>query len=258
MLVAAIGFLLLRTLPADFPYWSFAFYIFLVGAGQGLFSSPNSAAIMNSVPMKFRGAASGMRATFMNSGMMLSMGIFFTIVIARLSQKLPTALTRGLIHSGLPVAIVGRIAHVSPIEALFSALLGYNPLRTIAGSAVLGRMSPVERAHLVSRSFFPSLIGTPFMDAMRVVFLFALVISLIAAIASLLRGKQVYAEETQTDAKSPRAARESLLAIALIAAWRARAGARPGSPKEVRRRLIRAMTLLTVVLADGEHRSAHG
>ena len=131
MLVSALGFFLLNTLPADFSYWTFAFFIFVVGAGMGLFASPNTAAIMSAVPARYRGAASGMYATFMNAGMMLSMGVFFTIVIASLSSGLPLTITKGLSRFALPPAFVHGLAHASPLSLLFSALLGYNPLKTI-------------------------------------------------------------------------------------------------------------------------------
>lgn len=200
MIVSAIGFFLLNTLSADFSYWPFAFYIFLVGAGQGIFSSPNSAAIVNSVPSRYRGAASGMRSTFQNSGMMLSMGIFFTIVIGSLSTHLPTAMSHGLSSFGLPHPLVHRMDQLPPISALFSALLGYNPLQTIIPASVMHTLPAAVHAHLISRSFFPTLIGPPFMKALRVVFLFSVIISLIAAIASLFRGKARYVVDDDRDA----------------------------------------------------------
>ncbi len=104
---ASFGGLLL--VPTNFSYPVFAILIFVSGAGMGLFSAPNAAAVMNSVPPKQRGAASGMLATFTNSGFVLSIGIFFSLMIAGLASTLPTTLTRGLTGQGVPRAIAHQI-----------------------------------------------------------------------------------------------------------------------------------------------------
>lgn len=202
MLVSAGGFFLLNTLPADFHYWTFAFFIFIVGAGMGLFASPNTSSIMSSVPAQFRGAASGMYATFMNAGMMLSMGIFFTIVISQLATGLPGTIMHGLSHFALPSAFVSGLAHASPLSLLFAALLGYNPLKTLFGATAAGRQIvahlPVHQAAVLeSPQFFPQLISHPFMDALRVVFLFAAAMTFLSAVLSPFRGaRYIYQEET--------------------------------------------------------------
>ncbi len=214
MLVSALGFFLLNTLPADFHYWTFAFYIFVVGAGMGLFASPNTAAIMSAVPARFRGAASGMNATFMNAGMMLSMGVFFTIVISSLSSGLPATITHGLGRFALPPAFVQGLAHASPLSLLFAALLGYNPLKTIfnataAGHAIVAHLPTAQLAALESPRFFPQLISHPFMDALRVVFLFAAAMTLLSAVLSLFRGGRfIYQEEDVASSGSPKAVAE--------------------------------------------------
>lgn len=207
MLVSAIGFLLLTTLPVDFHYWTFAFFIFLVGAGMGLFASPNTSAIMSAVPARFRGAASGMNATFMNAGMMLSMGVFFTIVIASLAAGLPGTITTGLSHFALPPAFVRGLAHASPLSLLFAALLGYNPLKTLFNSTAAGRSIvahlPVHQAAVLqSPHFFPQLISHPFMDALRIVFLFAAAMTLLSAIVSVFRGERfIYQDDDLPEAE---------------------------------------------------------
>jgi MFS family permease len=175
MLVSAIGFFLLNTLPADFPYWSFAFYLFLVGMGMGIFASPNSTAIMNSVPGEHRGVSSGILATFQNAGMMLSMGIFFTLVVTGLAASLPQHMAEGLSHYGLPPALVAGIAHLPP--------------------TVLATLRPASVHALLGRDFFPRLIAPPFMGALRTVFLFSVGLSLAASVASLFRGKRFVYEE---------------------------------------------------------------
>src|SRR5579875_21122 len=162
MVVAALGFFLLQTLPSDFHYWTFATYLFLVGLGMGMFAAPNSTAIMNSVPARHRGEASGIRSTHQNAGMMVSMGIFFTIVITRLASTLPSALGRGLSGYGLPPALVQGIAHLPPTETLFAALLGYNPMAHLVPAPVLKHLPAPTVHHLLGESFFPHLISGPF------------------------------------------------------------------------------------------------
>ena len=104
LLVAAACFTGLMLLPVNFPYPLFALLIFGNGVGSGLFASPNTAAIMSSVPAHHRGAASGMRSTFQNSGMSLSIGVFFSLMIAGLASTLPRTLTTGLTAQGVPLA----------------------------------------------------------------------------------------------------------------------------------------------------------
>src|SRR6202034_1029019 len=95
-LLTAASFLLLIFVPVNFPYWEFAIVIALNGFGSGLFFSPNWAEMMNSAPPSQRGAAGGMIATFQNSAFVLSIGIFFTLMVAGLSSKLPAAMLSGL------------------------------------------------------------------------------------------------------------------------------------------------------------------
>lgn len=247
MIVAAIGFFLLKGLPADFHYWTFALYIFLIGVGMGLFASPNSAAIMNAVPAKFRGVASGMRATFMNAGQMLSMGVFFTIVITALTSRLPKAMLKGLLSLHIPKLIAVKLAGLPPIAALFAALLGYNPMQKLLG-AKIKLLPAASRARLVSRTFFPHLIAAPFMHALSVVFLFSAVMSLIAAVASALRGPHyVYQDEEESKTGGVAAEAKALRMLALAGIVTARDGARAGASPESRERLLRAVNLLALV-----------
>src|SRR5215831_7205657 len=133
LLLVAASFLGLMLLPADFPYWLFALLIALNGIGSGLFSSPNTSAIMSSVPADRRGVASGMRATFFNSGTSLSIGIFFSLMIAGLASTLPQSLSSGLTAHGVPAADASRIANLPPVGSLFAAFLGFNPIRNLLG-----------------------------------------------------------------------------------------------------------------------------
>ena len=203
MVITALGFFLLGGLGADFGYWQFAAYIFLIGVGMGVFASPNSAAIMSSVPAEYRGAASGMRSTFQNAGMMVSMGIFFTIVITGMNAHLPATMFRGLVQVGLPATVAKGLSSLPPTATLFAALLGYNPMAHLVPQAVLGALPAVKAATVVGERFFPGLISAPFMRGLREVFLFSLAMSLVAAVASLLRGGRYIHEERSPDESTP-------------------------------------------------------
>jgi MFS family permease len=204
MLLTAASFAALTLLPIDFPYWVFAVLLLANGIGSGLFAAPNTAGIMNAVPARQRGAASGMRATFQNAGFVLSIGLFFSLMIAGLAARLPPTLYDGLTANGVPSASAERIAHLPPVGSLFAAFLGYNPIRTLLGPAALEHLSPAQVANLTGTSFFPRLIAEPFQHGLAIVFLAALVMSLVAAAASWLRGGRYVHEELE----APEAARE--------------------------------------------------
>jgi MFS family permease len=188
MLLTAASFAALMLLPVDFPYLVFAALLLANGIGSGLFAAPNSAAIMNSVPAPQRGAASGMRATFQNVGFVVSIGSFFSLLIAGLAARLPATMTAGLTANGVPAATADRVAHLPPVGSLFAAFLGENPMRVLLGPAALGRLRPEQAASLTGRGFFPELIAGPFKHGLVIVFLAALAMSLVAAAASWLRG----------------------------------------------------------------------
>ena len=196
LLLAACGFTGLMLLPVDFPYWLFALIIFGNGVGSGLFASPNTSAIMSSVPAWDRGAASGMRSTFQNSGMSLSIGIFFSLMIAGLAATLPRTLSSGLRAQGVPASVASHIAHLPPVSTLFSALLGYNPIRSLLGpSGALARLPARNASVLTGKQFFPHLIAGPFHHGLIIVFSAAIAMSLAGAVISLLRGRQFYYED---------------------------------------------------------------
>lgn len=197
MILAAISFSLMMLLPVDFPYPAFALILLLNGLAFGLFSSPNTAGIMNSVPADSRGVASGMRATFQNSGMPLSIGIFFSLMIVGLSAKVPSVMFAGLTANGVSAHLATQLSHLPPISYLFAAFLGYNPLKSLLGTKVLSKLPHASAARLISKSFFPRLIGDPFKHGLVIVQCFAIVACLVAAAASWLRGgKYIHQEET--------------------------------------------------------------
>ena len=211
MLLTAASFAALMLLPIDFPYPVFAVLLLLNGIGSGLFAAPNTAGIMNSVPARQRGAASGMRATFQNAGFVLSIGLFFSLMIAGLAARLPATLYGGLTANGVPPATAERIAHLPPVGSLFAAFLGFNPIRTLLGPAALAHLSPAQAANLTGTSFFPRLIAEPFKHGLAIVFLAALAMSLVAAAASWLRGGRYVHEEL--DQAAAAASREEQPAV---------------------------------------------
>ena len=190
MVVAAASFLWLLVLPVDFDYWVFALALLANGIGMGLFAAPNRASIMNSLPPGQRGVGAGMSTTFQNSSMVLSIGIFFSLMIAGLAGSLPHTLTSGLTAQGVPAVDANRIAALPPVGVLFASLLGYNPVQTLLGPQVLDSLPPANVQYLTGRAFFPALISGPFAIGLQVAFAFAVAACIIAALASALRGQK--------------------------------------------------------------------
>ena len=194
MIGAAASFLLLIALPVDFPYWAFGVVIFLNGLAMGLFAAPNQTGIMNSLPPDQRGVGAGMAGTFMNSSMVLSIGIFFSLIIVGLSSTLPGVIYHGLSTHGVPAAYASRVAHLPPVGSLFAAFLGYNPMATTLGPE-LAHLPHHTAAFLTGHKFFPSLVAHPFATGIHEAFYFAAGCCLLAAVASWLRGGKYYHEE---------------------------------------------------------------
>jgi MFS family permease len=199
MIAAAISFALLMLLPINFSYLWFFLLLLLNGLAMGLFASPNRAGIMNSLPPDQRGVGAGMSATFQNSAMVLSIGVFFTLIIVGLSARLPQAMFGGLTAQGVPAAAAHRIAQLPPTSALFAALLGYNPMSSLLGPT-LHQLPPGKAAYITGRGFFPQLISGPFAAGLTAAFTFALVACIIAAIASWLRGGIYYHQDDASTA----------------------------------------------------------
>jgi MFS family permease len=187
-LLSAATFLILIFLPVNFSYWAFALLIGLNGFGAGLFSAPNRAEMMNAVPADARGAASGMIATFMNAASVLSIGVFFSLMVSGLSASLPHTLLSGLTAQGVPAKSAAQIAGLPPIGVLFASFLGYNPMQQLLGP-VLAHMPASHAAYLTGRQFFPDLISGPFHNGLGVAFGFALAVCVLGAVFSALTGK---------------------------------------------------------------------
>jgi MFS family permease len=191
MTLFGLTFIGLMMLPIDFPYWAFALLIAANGIGSGMFSAPNTSAIMSSVPSAQRGVASGMRATFQNSGTALSIGVFFSLMIVGLSGRLPDAMSSGLIQQGIPPDVAHEVGALPPVSTLFSAVLGVNPLEhLLAPTGALAALPVANQQTITGREFFPHLIAAPFEHGLSVVFIASAILAALAALASLMRGSR--------------------------------------------------------------------
>ena len=196
MLCAALGFVFLALLPVDFSYPLFGLVLFVEGLAMGAFASPNRAGVMNSLPPEARGAGSGMNSTCQNSAQVLSIGIFFTLMILGLNAVLPTTMTAGLASHGVPLSVAQSVGHLPPVSILFAAFLGYNPIEHLVGPQVIGHLSATNASLLTGRQFFPQLISGPFQSGLHEAFIFAIGACLVAALASWSRGKRYIASDS--------------------------------------------------------------
>jgi len=194
MIMAAAGFVLLEVIPVNFDYVFFALLLLLIGLGMGVFAAPNQAGVMNSLPANQRGSGSGMLNTGQSAAMVLSIGVFFTLIIVGLSSSLPHALYQGLVGQGVPVSAASRVSRLPAVGSLFAAFLGENPMRNLLGPT-LTHLPHAKAAYITGRRFFPHLISVPFGQGLREAFDFAATACLVAALASWLRGKRFVYEE---------------------------------------------------------------
>jgi MFS family permease len=214
--ISGAAFLLLELLPINFSYVWFALLVFMFAIGMGLFFAPNQAAVMNSLPADQRGAGAGMLNTFQNSATVLSMGLFFTIVTLGLASRLPSALYRGLTAAGVAPGAAKLVSSEPPIGSLFSAFLGYNPVKELLGpTGALQKMSPKQVTYITGRSFFPHLIEQPFAGGLHLAFTFAAIATAVAIIASAVRGKQYFHHTEPVAEELAEGAAESAAALGL-------------------------------------------
>jgi hypothetical protein len=199
LVLVALTFIALIELPVDFSYFGFAVLIFLNSVGMGMFIAPNQTGIMNSLPASQRGAGAGMAGTFNSSAQVLSIGIFFTLMILGLASTLPSALFHGLTAQGVSPTVATRVSHLPPVGSLFAAFLGYNPIATLLGPAQLSHLPHATAAYLTSHSFFPHLIAPAFSDGLTEAFSFAAGVCILGAFASLLRGGKFHYAEEESD-----------------------------------------------------------
>ncbi|HET6811059.1 MAG TPA: MFS transporter [Acidimicrobiales bacterium] len=194
MIGAGTTFLLLEVLPVNFPYLAFAALLLANGLAMGLFAAPNQTGIMNSLPADQRGSGAGMTATFNSSAMVLSMGLFFSLMVLGLASSLPHTLYSGLTAQGVPADQANRVANLPPVGTLFASFLGYNPVQTLLGPT-LAHLPAAHAQYLAGRSFFPQLISGPFRTGLHEAFDFAAAACFVAAVASWLRGGKYHHTE---------------------------------------------------------------
>jgi hypothetical protein len=164
---------------------------------------------MNSLPADARGAGGGMNQTFQNSAQVISMGIFFTLLIIGLASTLPHTLASGLEAHGVAAAKAHEVGQTPPISVLFSAFLGINPIEHLLGAHALHELPQHAQVALTGHSFFPNLISQPFSNGLDTAFAFAIVACLIAAGASLMRGGKYTHEATEEAAAGEARARRT-------------------------------------------------
>jgi EmrB/QacA subfamily drug resistance transporter len=201
MILVGISFLILAVLPYNFDYLPFSLALLTMGMGNGMFASPNAAAIMNSVPPSERGVTSGMMSTLMNSGMVVSMGMFFTIIVVGLTREFPLALASSLQDIGAS-SLLPAMSSIPPTGALFAAFLGYNPAQMILSGlspAVAASIAPATVATLTGVTWFPTTLAHAFMPSLALTFYAGALISFVAAVLCAMRGDK-YVHDT--DAKT--------------------------------------------------------
>ncbi|MHB8380389.1 MAG: MFS transporter [Acidimicrobiales bacterium] len=195
--VFALSFVGLLVVPTNFSYFVFAVLIFVNGVGGGMFSAPNSAAIMNSVPANERGGAAGIQAAFMNTGMVLSIGIFFSLMIVGLTSTLPRAMFKGLTSHGVAAAQAHALSSMPAVGSLFSSFLGFNPLKSLLKTQSATNVTSAQWTTLTGKTFFPNLIESPFHHGLIIVFVMAIALSVVGAVFSALRGtRYIFPQES--------------------------------------------------------------
>ncbi len=195
MFINVFGFIALALLPVNFSYPVFATIIFFMGIGNGMFTSPNTAAIMNSVPPEYRGVSSGIRATLFNLSTVLSISVFFSLLTTGMAATLPNALYNGLVSQNVSVAAAQQVSKLPPTSAVFATLLGYDPMKILIPSNVLSSLPQANQDTILGTTFFPTIISQSFISGMRIVFYCGAFMTFIAAIFSITRGrKYVYSD----------------------------------------------------------------
>lgn len=144
-----------------------------------------------------------MRATFQNSGQVLSIGLFFTLLVLGLAGTMPGQLEAGFAAHGVTPVAAHAAAAAPPVAALFAAFLGYDPVHALLGTAGTTGLTTTQQAALSAHSFFPNLIAPAFMHGIALVFALAALLCVVAAIASWLRGGRYVADEIAPPAVSP-------------------------------------------------------
>jgi len=191
MIATGVCFAVMELLPVNFSYPAFGALLFCTGTSMAAFGSPNRAGVMNALPPEHRGAGSGMNTTFQNSAQVFSIGLFFTLMIIGLSTSLSHNLEVGLLAHGVPMSAAQHAAVLPPISTLFSAFLGFNPIAHLLSANTLAQLTPAQRAVLLGHGFFPHLIEGSFRAGLHAALDLAIAASILAALASWVRGAKV-------------------------------------------------------------------
>jgi MFS family permease len=184
-----VSFELLTLLSLNFNYTLFAADLFLMGTGSGLFQSPNLVSIMSSVPQEDRSAASGLRASMQNIGLLMSFAVFLTLILVGSATALSTSISSALIKVGVPSDVVSELTRIPPAYALFAAFMGYDPMKFLMSQAGVDLPGSVYAA-VTKPTFFPSAIAPAMATGFIYAYHIAAIMAFTAAVFSYLRGRE--------------------------------------------------------------------
>jgi len=184
-----VSFELLTLLSLNFNYTLFAADLFLMGTGSGLFQSPNLVSIMSSVPQEDRSAASGLRASMQNIGLLMSFAVFLTLILVGSATALSTSISSALTKVGVPSDVVSELTRIPPAYALFAAFMGYDPMKFLMSQAGVDLPGSVYAA-VTKPTFFPSAIAPAMATGFIYAYHIAAIMAFTAAIFSYLRGRE--------------------------------------------------------------------
>jgi EmrB/QacA subfamily drug resistance transporter len=112
MLVSAVALAGMTMLQADSAYWESGIWLGLVGLGSGMFNSPNTAAMMGTVPPERRGIAAGARMMLQNTGAVLSIAFVIAVVTAAVPKPVLFKIFSGLASGLAPAKLDPFIANM--------------------------------------------------------------------------------------------------------------------------------------------------
>ncbi|WP_066797234.1 MFS transporter [Caldivirga sp. MU80] len=184
-----VSFELLTLLSLNFNYTLFAADLFLMGTGSGLFQSPNLVSIMSSVPQEDRSAASGLRASMQNIGLLMSFAVFLTLILVGSATALSTSISSALTKVGVPSDVVSELTRIPPAYALFAAFMGYDPMKFLMSQTGVDLPGSVYAA-VTKPTFFPSAIAPAMATGFIYAYHIAAIMAFTAAVFSYLRGRE--------------------------------------------------------------------
>ena len=135
MIVTGIGLLGLCTLQPDTPYWLLAVWQLIIGAGSGLFNSPNTSAVMSAVPPDRRGMGAGARMMLVQTGFIISIALSIGLVASVVDPKTMLA-----IFSGTQIGAQG--VDVGPFMTALHIAFGVGAVASFIGAVVSALRGP--------------------------------------------------------------------------------------------------------------------